>query len=139
MNFGFLDGVRNKALHGISHHGNSKKNLHEFHLVNKFHTEMVAGMVEKMKSIDEGNGSLLDNTMLLFGSNQEDGHVHQGRNVPIVLIGGKNCGIKSGRTLDFNKSPEKDQHLCNLHLSFLHKMGIMDKKFGDSNYALDIG
>jgi len=134
MKFGFLDGVGNAPMHAISHHGHKAANKEKYRKMNIYHVEMAAGMIEKMKSIDEGNGSLLDNTMLLFGSNMMDGHIHDGRKVPIAVVGGKNCDIRSGRVLDFEG--EEQTKLCNLHLAFLKRMGVQADKFGNSNQVL---
>jgi len=134
MKFGFLDGVGNLPMHGISHHGNKQANMERYRLMNLYHVEMAAGMVKKMKAIDEGNGSLLDNTMLLFGSNMMDGHIHDGRKVPIAVIGGRNCDLQTGRVLDYEG--ESQTRLCNLHLAFLQRMGVDIPKFGNSEMVL---
>lgn len=134
MKFGFLEGVGNMPMHAISHHGNKEDHIERYRLMNQYHVEMAAGMVQKMKGIDEGNGSLLDNTMLLFGSNMMDGHIHDGRKCPIAVIGGKNCDIQPGRVLDFQG--EEQTKLCNLHLAFLQRMGVPAKQFGNSTMPL---
>ena len=136
MKFGFLDGVGNAPMHGISHHANDPKAKETYQKVNRYHVERCAYALERMKSIDEGHGTtLLDNTMLLFGSNMWDGHIHDGRRLPLVICGGKSCDITPGRILRYDG--DETRKLCNLHLSFLHRMGVDDPSFGDSTGPLD--
>ncbi len=133
MQFGFLEGVGNKQLHAMSHHQNNAGNLEEYQRVNRFHVEQFAYLLRRMKDIDEGNGStLLDNVMLLFGSNMLDGNIHDGRNLPLVLAGRGGGRLRPGRVLDFSTRSEREQRLCNLHLAMAQRMGIRINRFGDS-------
>jgi hypothetical protein len=134
MSFNFLEGVSNTGMHTISHHRKQAKTLAEYQIINQFHVEMLAKMVTKMKAVDEGNGTLLDNTMLLFGSTMRDGDIHDANDVPLVIVGGKNCDIKSGRVLNFDKL--EDRRLCNLHLAMAQRMGCKIDQFGNSHYPL---
>jgi len=136
MKFGFLEGVGNKPMHGVSHHANEADAKEEYQTVNKYHVERCAYALKKMSEIDEGNGTtLLDNTMMLFGSNMMDGHIHDGRQLPLVVCGGRNCDLTPGRVLTY----EGDSHrkLCNLHLSLMQRMGLQDQQFGDSTHAFE--
>jgi hypothetical protein len=134
LSFAFLDGVSNTGMHTLSHHRKVPSVLEEYRRVNQFHAEMFAYFLQKMDSIDEGNGTLLDNSMVLFGSTMADGDIHDANQLPLVLAGGRNCGIKSNRVLRYEKL--EDRRLCNLHLDVLNRMGIADKKFGNSHYRL---
>lgn len=141
MSFGFLDGVSNTGMHGISHHRKQATALAEYQKINHFHVEMLAHMMAKMQAIDEGNGTtLLDNTMLLFGSTMRDGDVHDANNLPLILAGGKACDIKGGRALNFEKL--EDRRLCNLHVAIAQRMGTpgadgqLIQQFGNSHYPL---
>jgi len=135
MKFGFLDDVGNAPMHGISHHANEADAKERYQKTNRYHVERCAYALEQMKNIDEGDGTtLLDNTMFLFGSNMFDGHIHDGRRLPLVICGGRNCDLTPGRVLSYEGDTERK--LCNLHLSFLHRMGVNDEQFGDSTGAL---
>jgi hypothetical protein len=134
MSFNFLDGVSNTGMHTISHHRKQSASLEEYQRINQFHVEMLGRMIAKMKSVDEGNCTLLDNTMLLFGSTMRDGDIHDANNVPLILAGGKNCDIRSGRTLSYDRL--EDRRLCNLHLAMAQRMGCRTSQFGNSHYPL---
>lgn len=138
MKFGFLDGVLNDQLHGISHHKNKPEKVASYQKINQFHTEQFAYLLGRMKQIDEGNGtSLLDNAMLTFGSNMFNGDSHDGRNLPMVLAGHGGGTIGGGKVLDFTDRPEEEQRACNLYLSLAQRMGVQTKSFGDSICRLD--
>lgn len=133
MKFGFLDGVLNDQLHGISHHKDDAKKLDSYQRINQFHVEQLAYLLSRMEQIDEGNGmTLLDNVMLLFGSNMFNGDSHDGRNLPLILAGHGGGRIAGGRTLDFADQPEEQQRACNLYLTLANIMGISLPRFGDS-------
>ena len=86
-----------------------------------------------MKQIDEGNGTtLLDNVILLFGSNMFNGDSHDGRNLPLVLAGHGGGAIQGGQVLDFSNKSEEQQRACNLYLTIAQMMGVPLRKFGDS-------
>ena len=133
MKFGFLDGVLNDQLHGISHHKDKEDKLASYQRINQFHVEQFAYLLSKMKGIDEGGGStMLDNVILLFGSNMFNGDSHDGRNLPLVLAGHGGGKLKPGRVLDFGNHSEEQQRACNLYLSIAQQMGIDLASFGDS-------
>ncbi len=136
MKFGFLDGVTNASMHGgISHHQNKKKTLDMYQRVNQFHVEMLVRALHKMKSIDEGGSTLLENTMLLFGSTMMDGDKHDADSgLPLILCGQGGGTLKTGRVLSYEKL--EDRRLCNLHLALMQRMGMPDKEFGNSHYPL---
>ena len=138
MKFGFLDGVLNDQLHGISHHKNNPDKLKSYQRINQFHVEQLAYLLGRMKQIDEGAGTtLLDNVMLQFGSNMFNGDSHDGRNLPMILAGGGGGSIRSGRVLDFSDQSEEKQRACNLYLSLAQRMGVSIDRFGDSVEPLD--
>lgn len=133
MQFGFLDGVPNEQLHGISHHKEDPKKLAAYQRINQFHVEQLAYLLGRMRQVDEGAGTtLLDNSMLLFGSNMFNGDSHDGRNLPLVLAGHGGGTLPTGRAIDFGDKPEEQQRFCNLHLSLARRMGVELKTFGDS-------
>lgn len=137
MKFGFLDGVLNDQLHGISHHKDDKNKFASYQKINQFHVEQFAYLLSRMKAIDEGAGTtLLDNVVLLFGSNMFNGDSHDGRNLPLVLAGHAGGQIAGGKVLDFSGTPEEQQRACNLYLAIARMFGIDLKRFGDSTTAL---
>lgn len=130
-NFSWLEGVQG-GHHEISHHKNEKHSLEMYALINKWHSAQFAYMLDKMAAIREGEGTLLDNSMLLYGSCMRDGNAHNPRDLPLVLAGGGGGTIKGGRQLVHKKGTP----LCNLFVSMLDRMGTPVKGFGDSTEAL---
>ncbi len=135
MSFNFLDGVSNTGMHTISHHRKKGSTLEEYQKINEFHVEQLAYILDRMSSIEEGNGTtLLDNTMLMFGSTMRDGDVHDANDLPLILCGGKTAGLIKGKALRYESL--EDRRLCNLHLAMAQKMGCEIKEFGNSHYPL---
>ncbi|WP_395750594.1 DUF1552 domain-containing protein [Prosthecobacter sp.] len=133
MKFGFLDGVLNDQLHGISHHKENREKLASYQRINQFHVEQLAYLMGKMKAVDEGGGTtMLDNVILQFGSNMFNGDSHDGRNLPMILAGHGGGGITGGRVLDFGPQSEEQQRACNLYLTIAQQMGVKTDRFGDS-------
>jgi len=133
MQFGFLDGVQNEQLHGISHHKENPRKLAAYQRINQFHVEQLAYLLGRMKEVDEGNGTtLLDNVILQFGSNMFNGDSHDGRNLPMILAGHGGGDIAGGRVIDTSAKPEEQQRACNLYLTIAQRMGLTLDRFGDS-------
>ena len=76
--------------------------------------------------------TLIDNVMLLFGSNMLDGDIHDGRDLPLILAGGGGGALRSGLNLDVSDRTEPEQRLCNLHLTLANRVGMKLNHFGDS-------
>ncbi len=121
------------AHHSTSHHGGKAENHRELTNINRHHVELFARMLGKLNEIREGEHSLLDNTMMVYGSGICDGNAHNHDDLPILLAGGKNCQLKLGQHLKFNKKVP----LCNLYVSILSRMGIEQKSFGDSTGVIN--
>ncbi len=130
-NFSFLEGVSG-GHHQISHHENDKQKLEEYKRINVWHIEQLAYMIEKMQSIREGQGTLLDNSMVLFGAGMRDGNKHDPHNLPLVLSGRGGGTISPGRHLVY----EKKTPLCNLYRSMLSRMSAPVESFADSTGEL---
>jgi hypothetical protein len=129
--FDFIDGVQG-GFHHLSHHRNDPKMRVPYEKIGHWHMQQMAYLLKRMKDIDEGHGSLLDNSMVLFGSSLRDGNRHTEKDLPLLLAGG-GCGtLKPGRRL----TAPKETPLCNLYLSMLDRMGIKRKAFGDSRGQL---
>ena len=130
-NFSFLEGVSG-AHHQISHHQIAADKLEEYKRINQWHLAQYAYMIEKMKGIREGDGTLLDNSMLLFGAGMHDGNAHNPHNLPIVLAGRAGGTLATGRALAY----EKNTPLTNLYVGMLNRMGTPVEKFSDSSGEL---
>lgn len=130
-NFSFLPGV-NGGHHQISHHENDQAKLEEYKRINIWHIQQYAYMLERMKSIKEGEGTLLDNSMVLFGSGMKDGNAHSPYNLPLLLAGRGGGTLATGRHLIY----EKRTPLCNLYLGILNRMGTPVEQLGDSTGEL---
>ncbi|MDA7519523.1 DUF1552 domain-containing protein [Akkermansiaceae bacterium] len=114
--------------HPLSHHGNDPGKIEKLSKINAFHVSLFAEYLEKLKATPEGNGSLLDNSLLLFGSGIGNPNVHDHTNLPIIVAGGGSSGMKGNRHIRY----EKPEPLANLHLSLLDKAGVKLDSFGDS-------
>jgi len=130
-NFSFVDGVTG-GHHDMSHHENKADKLEQYKKINRWHVEQYAYMIEKMKGIKEGNRTLLDNSMVLFGSAIRDGNAHNAHNLPVILAGKAGGTIVTGRHLVYRK----DTPLSNLYLDMAVRMGCKIQKFADSTGPL---
>lgn len=131
INFSWLDGVKD-AHHSLSHHQNEEDKLRQYEIIAKWHMEQYAYMLERMKTLREGEQSLLENSMVMFGSDLRDGNAHDPHNLPIVLAGQGGGRITTGRhVINSRNTP-----LANLYLSMLDVMGTPVEKFADSTEKL---
>lgn len=120
--------------HDLSHHGSDPTKLEKIKKINTFHTDQLAYLVGRMAAVKEANGStLLDNTMLVYGSGIGDGNRHNHDDLPILLIGKGGGTIEGGRHLKYDRAP-----LMNLYLSLFDRMGCPTDRFGDSTGRLKI-
>jgi hypothetical protein len=120
--------------HNLSHHSNDRGNMDRFAQLNAYHMGKFAYFLEKLKKTPDGDGTLLDHSLVLYGSSLSDGNQHNFSPLPIVLAGGASGQIKGGRHLVF----PKDTHMSNLLLAMVNKLGIPMERFGDSTAMLDI-
>ena len=123
-----------EAHHSMSHHGNNPEKMAVFSKLNTYHVETLAYFLNKLQAIPDGDGTLLDHTVTLYGSGMSDGNTHNNYNVPVVLVGGKDQSMKGDRHLKFPKGTP----LANLMLSVMDKFGVNMDKFGDSTGELDL-
>ena len=118
--------------HDLSHHGNSEEKKAKIREINRFHTRQLAYVLGKLKSVKEGDGTLLDHCMLAYGSGNSDGNAHNHDNLPILLAGG-GCGtLQQGRHIVY----PKDTPLNNLWVAMLNRMEIKTHQLGDSSGEL---
>lgn len=126
-NYSFLEGV-NGNHHSISHHKKEDHLLHAYGEINRWHVEQYAYMLDKMNNVREGDRTLLENSMVLFGSGLRDGDRHSCHNLPIVLAGKGGGALDTGQHIVF----PKDTPLANLHQTMMGVMGVDSPRFGDS-------
>ena len=119
--------------HPTSHHGNDPEKLAKIAKINQFHVSLFAYFLDKLKATREGNGSLLDNTVYLYGSGLGNSSIHDHDNLPILVAGGAACGMKGGRHIRY----ETGTPLANLHLTLLDRVGVRLDKFGDSSGKIE--
>ena len=133
-NFAQLVPGTNGGHHEFSHHQGKKEKYEPYSKINRWHSEQLGYFLDKLKSIREGERTLLDNSMILFGSSIGDGNRHDPNNLPIILAGSAGGKIKSGRHI----INEKETPLCNLYVSMLDRMVTPVQSFGDSSKPLPL-
>jgi hypothetical protein len=123
----------NISFHGGSHHAEDPKRIAEYAKLNRYHVAMLAYFIDKLRSTPDGDGTLLDHSLILYGSNMGDSNQHLHYDVPHVLIGGASGQLKGGRHLAF---PTKTVTTGNLLLSILDMFGVAEERIGDSTGKL---
>jgi hypothetical protein len=119
--------------HPLSHHGNDPEKIARMAKINRFHVSLFAEYLAKLRATPEGAGTLLDHTLLLYGSGMGNPNVHDHVNLPVLVAGGAAHGMKGGRHLRFAKA----EPMANLHLTLLDKAGVRVEKFADSTGKVD--
>jgi len=119
--------------HSASHHGDKEENHVELSRINLHHMDLFSRMLVRMSQIKEGEGTLLDNVMICYGSGISDGNKHKHDDLPMLIAGGAGGTLTGGRHIAYGeKTP-----ICNLYLEMLNRAGIDRSKFGDSTGRLD--
>ncbi len=119
--------------HPLSHHGNDPEKIARMAKINAFHVSLFAEYLAKLKATKEGNGTLLDHSLILYGSGIGNPNIHDHSNLPILVAGGSAIGMKGGRHLQYAKPTP----LANLHLTLLDKVGVHLDSFADSKGKVD--
>ncbi|MBI3207369.1 MAG: DUF1552 domain-containing protein [Candidatus Solibacter usitatus] len=120
------------------HHAASHDNLSDgYERISRFHLSQLAYLATKLDSMPEGNGTVLDNSCLMFLSNMWNGRKHDNSRLPVVLAGGLGGTLQTGRTLDYLKAGDENRKMCSLYLSIMDRMGVKLEKFGDANTRLE--
>ena len=119
--------------HPLSHHGNDPAKIARMAKINQFHVSLFAYYLERLKATPDGNGSLLDHSLILYGSGMGNPNIHDHTNLPILVAGGAAGGMKGGRHLRYAKPTP----LANLHLTLLDKVGVRLDSFADSQGKVD--
>lgn len=119
--------------HGISHHQGDREKLEKIARIDEFYSEQFAYFLERLRSVKEGDGTLLDNSMIVFGAGISDPDRHNHDDLPVILAGG-GCGtLQKGRHLRLRE----DVPMCNLYLSLMDRAGVAIDRFGDSTGRLE--
>jgi len=119
--------------HPLSHHGNDPEKIARMAKINQFHVSLFAEYLGKLKATAEGNGTLLDHSLILYGSGIGNPNIHDHTNLPILVAGGTAFGMKGNRHIKYAKPIP----LANLHLTLLDKVGVRLDSFADSNGKVD--
>ena len=120
------------AHHGCSHHQNDPAKLEKLAKINTFHMQQFAYFLDKLQSTPDGDGTLLDHSMMIYGSGISDGNIHFHMDLPIIVAGGGGGTLQGGRHLRY----ASDTPLTNLYVSVLGKLGVPVEQFGDSTGKL---
>jgi hypothetical protein len=124
----------NSSHHHYSHHEKKAENLDALHAIDKFYIEQYGYLIRKLAAIPEGNGTVLDNCMLLYGSPLRDGNLHDRGDLPMLLAGSGGGTVTTGRSIAF----QSETPVANLYLNMLSAFGLPEKRFSDSTHALRI-
>jgi len=120
--------------HPCTHHQNKPELIEKVTRINTYHTKQVAGWIEKMKSIKEGDSTLLSNSMLVYGAGLSDGNRHLHEDLPTLIAGQGGGTIKTGRRVVYRR----ETPMCNLHLSMMERMGVRMEHFGDATGRVNL-
>ena len=122
-----------QAHHGASHYNDND----EYERITRWHLSQFAYLASKLDAMLEGDGTVLDNSCLMFLSNMLVGRTHDNSRLPLVLAGGLGGALRTGRTLDYVKAGDANRKVCSLYLSLLDRMGIKLDRFGDADTRLE--
>ncbi len=116
------------AFHILSHHSNIQENKERFTILNRYHVGLLAYFLDKLQKTPDGDGTLFDHSLVLYGSGLGDGNQHDHTDLPVLVAGGASGQHKGGKHI----RTAKDTPMANLLVAVLTKMGIQEEKFGDS-------
>lgn len=135
MRFPSLEGISG-GIHELSHHANDEHRLDMYQRVNQHQVKLWGEFLGKMQATNEGERTLLENSMIMLTSSLFDGNAHDSRQLPVVLAGGGGGTIQGGRFHDHSADPNRK--LCRLHIALMDRMGLHVGHFGDAENALAI-
>ncbi len=119
--------------HPLTHHGNDAEKITKMQKINAFHVSLFAYYLEKLRSTPDGDGNLLDHSLVLYGSGMGNPNIHDHVNLPIVVAGGAAGRVKGGRHIRYAEPTP----LANLHLTLLERAGVRMDAFADSQGKVD--
>ncbi|MCA8975368.1 MAG: DUF1552 domain-containing protein [Planctomycetes bacterium] len=130
-NFAFVDGCAGN-FHEFSHHQGTAEKQEPYRRINRWHVDRFATLLDRLAAIEEGEGTLLDSSMVVLAAAMSDGNAHSPHDLPVLLAGGSAAGLRPGRLIG---SPA-DTPLCSLWLSLLQRLGVDADRFGDAAVPL---
>jgi hypothetical protein len=119
--------------HPLTHHRNQAELMEKVRVINSYHVQQFASIVEKLKATKEGDGTLLDNSMLVYGAGLSDPNAHLHEDLPTIIVGKGGNYFKTGRRVVVRR----ETPMCNLFLTMMDRMGLHVEHFGDSTGSLD--
>jgi Protein of unknown function (DUF1552) len=122
------------AHHPITHHQQEPEKVAKVAKINAYHVTQLAYLLEKLRSTPDGAGSLLDHSIIVYGTGMGDCNAHDPRNIPVLLAGGGAGQLNGGRHIKY----PKETPLANLHLTLLDKLGVQHDRIGDSTGRLEL-
>ena len=147
--FNFIEGVKG-TWHALSHWKDTSGKTEDddgktswssraekrdmYNRVTQWHTQQVAYLLKRLSDIQEPNGRLIDNSMIVYGSSLSDGHEHEAKNLPLLLAGGAGSSIKPGRLI----GGRRQTSMSDLHLAMLQRLGVRQSRFADSDSPLSL-
>ena len=118
-----------KGFHPASHHGNKYVNITEFAQINRYHVSLLPYFLDRLQSVRDGDRSLLDRTMIIYGSPMGDPNIHNHKRCPLIVLGGANGELQGNLHL----RAQAGTPMANVMLALMHKLGLTDiEQFGDS-------
>jgi hypothetical protein len=120
--------------HPLTHHQGDQEKIAKAARINAYHSQLFSYFVEKLRSTSDGDGSLLDHSVIVYGGGLGDANMHFAKDLPVVLLGGGNGKIKGGRHVRYPAGTP----LANLYLRLMDVMGMPVEKFGDSTGNLEL-
>ena len=120
--------------HPVSHHQNSPDLLEKLARINTHHVMMFAHLLERLRSTPDGDGSLLDHVMIVYGAGMSNSDSHYHHDLPVLLVGGGAGQIKGGHHIRLSRGTP----MASLHLTILDKMGLPVEHFADSEGKIDL-
>jgi hypothetical protein len=124
----------NEPFHNLSHHSNIPENIAKLAQLQQYHVRTFAALLQKLKDIPDGEGTLLDHSLVLYGSGMSNSNQHDHKPLPIVIAGGAGGKLQGGRHIKVDPTTP----LSNLLLAMLHKLEVPATSFGDSTGVVDI-
>ena len=118
--------------HDVSHHGNDPDKVRKKQLIDIFHTQQLAYILERMATTEDGDGTLLDNTMLVYGAGISNGDRHNHDDLPTIVAGRAGGTLRTGRHLVYQQGTP----MSNLYVSMLGRVGVPVERLGDSTGPL---
>jgi hypothetical protein len=119
--------------HPLTHHRNNPEWIEKVAKINCLHTELFAYFLAKLKATPDGDGTLLDHAMIVYGSGLSDGNRHTHENLPVLLAGRGGGSLKPGRHIGYPRGTP----MTNLYLALLDRLGVQPEKIGDSTGKLE--